>query len=365
MKFSLSREELLQPLQRVIGAVERRNTLAILGNVLINAENSILNLTATDTEIELNDSIAASIDVEGEAALPARKLFDICKTLAEGSDINIEVSDGKALVRSGRSRFNLATLPANQFPKTEELQSAVKFQLGCSALSGALAKTAFSMAQQDVRYYLNGLLLEISADSVKAITTDGHRLSFSEAKTEAGVENRQAIIPRKGVSELIRLLDVGTPDVEVAMTDNHIQFQMGSLRFTSKLIDGRFPDYNRVIPSGEGHVALVDKGTLRQALSRVAILANEKYKGVRLEFQAGQVKIQTNNPEQEEAEEELAIEYTGPNIEIGFNVGYVIDVLGAIEGDEVSLKLSDGNSSCLVTAAGTENHKYVIMPMRL
>jgi len=365
MKFSLSREELLQPLQRVIGAVERRNTLAILGNVLITANNGMLYLTATDTEIELSDSVAANIEVEGEATLPARKLFDICKTLSDGSEINIEVTDAKALVRSGRSRFNLATLPANQFPKTDSLQSAVTFALGSDALASALAKTAFSMAQQDVRYYLNGLLLEISADKVRAVTTDGHRLSFSEAETSSGVENRQAIIPRKGVSELIRLLDAGAPDVEVAMTDNHIQFQMGTLRFTSKLIDGKFPDYNRVIPSGDGFIAQVDKGSFKQALSRVAILANEKYKGVRLEFQEGQVKVQTNNPEQEEAEEELTIDYTGPNIEIGFNVSYVIDVLGAIEGDDVSLKISDGNSSCLITAAGTDHHKYVVMPMRL
>ena len=365
MKFSLSREELLQPLQRVIGAVERRNTLAILGNVLITAENGMLYLTATDTEIELSDSVAANIEVDGEATLPARKLFDICKTLSDGAEVLVEVSDSKALVRSGRSRFNLATLPAAQFPKTESLQAAVTFSLGSDALAGALGKTAFSMAQQDVRYYLNGLLLEINADSLRAVTTDGHRLSFSEAETSSGVESRQAIIPRKGVSELIRLLDSGAPDVEVAMTDNHVQFQLGSLRFTSKLIDGRFPDYNRVIPSAEGFIAQVDKASFKQALSRVAILANEKYKGVRLEFTEGQVKVQTNNPEQEEAEEELAIDYTGPNIEIGFNVSYVIDVLGAIEGDDVSLKLTDGNSSCLVTATGTDHHKYVVMPMRL
>ncbi len=365
MKFSLSREELLQPLQRVIGAVERRNTLAILANVLITADNGILYLTATDTEIELSDSTAANIEVEGEATVPARKLFDICKTLSDGSEINVEIADGKALIRSGRSRFNLATLPAIQFPKTEALQAAATFSLGSEALSSALAKTAFSMAQQDVRYYLNGLLLEISSDTVRAVTTDGHRLSFSEASTESGVDNHQAIIPRKGVNELIRLLDSGGPDVEVAMTDNHIQFVMGSLRFTSKLIDGKFPDYNRVIPSAEGYIASVDKNSFKQALSRVAILANEKYKGVRLEFKEGQVKVQTNNPEQEEAEEELAIDYSGPVIEIGFNVSYVIDVLGAIEGDDVSLKISDGNSSCLITASGTDQHKYVVMPMRL
>lgn len=365
MKFSLSREELLQPLQRVIGAVERRNTLAILGNVLIKAENGSLFLTATDTEIELSDSTPAEVETEGEATLPARKLFDICKTLSVGAQVRIEVADGKALVRAERSRFNLATLPAAQFPRTDSLQSAVTFTLGSDALSGALARTSFSMAQQDVRYYLNGLLLEINPDSLRAVTTDGHRLSFSEAQTQAGVESRQAIIPRKGVSELIRLLDCGGEDVEVAMTDNHVQFQLGTLRFTSKLIDGRFPDYNRVIPSGDGHLATVDKATFKQALSRVAILANEKYKGVRLEFQPGQVKVQTNNPEQEEAEEELAIDYNGPAVEIGFNVGYVIDVLGVIDGDEVALRLSDGNSSCLITAMGSDNHKYVIMPMRL
>lgn len=365
MKFNLSREELLLPLQRVVGAIERRNTLAILGNVLIDAKDNILSLTATDTEIELSDSTAAEVEIDGQTTLPARKLFDICKTLSEGANIQFEIGDTKASIRSGRSRFNLATLPASQFPKTEALQTPICFTLNSNALSSTLAKTAFSMAQQDVRYYLNGLLLEIESDRVKAITTDGHRLSYSEAETNVGVDSRQAIVPRKTVNELIRLVDSGDSEVEVALNDNHVQFTMGSLRFTSKLIDGKFPDYNRVIPSVDGHLALVDKATLKQALSRVAILANERYKGVRMEFSNGQLKVQTNNPEQEEAEEELAIEYNGPTIEIGFNVSYVIDVLGAIDGENVSLKLSDGNSSCLIRAAGSDNHKYVVMPMRL
>jgi len=365
MKFSLAREDLLQPLQRVIGAVERRNTLAILGNVLINAQEGELRFTATDTEIELCDAVAADVQQAGEATLPARKLLDICKTLSEGAVVTVDVQDSKAIVTAGRSRFNLTTLPAAQFPKLDALDNAVQFSLSSEALTGALSKTAFSMAQQDVRYYLNGLLLEIDADSLKAVTTDGHRLSYSEADAGSGVNSRQAIIPRKGVSELIRLLDANTPEVDVSMTENHIQFTLGQLRFTSKLIDGRFPDYNRVIPSGEGYTARMDKSSFKQALSRVAILANEKYKGVRLEFSTDQVKIQTNNPEQEEAEEDFTIEYSGPTIEIGFNVSYVIDVLGVIEGDEVTLKIADGNSSCLICAAGTEQHKYVVMPMRL
>lgn len=365
MKLSLSREELLQPLQHVIGAVERRNTQAILANVLVTAKEGTLHLTATDSEIELSDSVSATIHTEGTTTLPARKLFEIIKTLPAGSKVNIDVNEEKALVTTGRSRFSLATLPSIKFPKTKALSTPVSFSLNSSALSSALAKTAFSMAQQDVRYFLNGLLLEIDTDTVRAVSTDGHRLSYSEAETQSGIDNHQAIIPRKGVNELIRLLNTSVPEVQVAITDSHIQFQTGSLRFTSKLIDGKFPDYNRVIPSDGGFTATIDKEDFKQLLSRVAILANEKFKGVKLSFQEGEVKAQTNNPEQEKAEESMLIDYNGPNIEIGFNVSYVIEVLGVIESEKVEFRIKDENSSCLITATETENHKYVLMPMRL
>lgn len=365
MKFSLSRDELMQPLQRVLGAVERRNTRAVLANVLIEAENGLLTLTASDTEIELSDNAVAAIDTEGSITIPAKKLYDICKSLPDNAVIELNCDDTKAVVKSGRSRFNLSTLPAAQFPKIEHKEDLSFATVEASVLRNVFSKTSFSMAQQDVRYYLNGLLLEVQDGKIRAVTTDGHRLSLSEADTDTTLESCQAIIPRKGVNELIRLLDAGTTEIQLTIDSNHILFKIGTVSFFSKLIDGKFPDYNRVIPSDDGYIATVNKADFKQVLTRVSILANEKYKGVRLNFSEGSVKIQTNNPEQEEAEEDFGIIYSGPEIEVGFNIGYITDVLSVLEGDTISLKISDGNSSCLLTSDESLGNKYVVMPMRL
>ncbi len=366
MKLSLSREELLTPLQRVIGAVEKRQTMPVLSHVLVSLQNGTLSLTATDLEIELRDAVEGVMGDDSETTLPARKLLDICKSLPDGAEITLSVSGNKATVKAGRSRFNLTTLSASEFPRTDTLQDPVSFSLPQRGLRSALQKTAFSMALQDVRYYLNGLLLELAPGNLRAVTTDGHRLSLSEYPVDIAVDaQHQAIVPRKGVQELLRLLADDDGDVSVAMTANHVQFSLGNLQYTSKLIDGRFPDYQRVMPADNPRVATIDRETLRQALTRVAILANEKYKGVRLQFGEDVLTVQTHNPEQEEAEDTIAIGFSGDAIEIGFNVGYVLDVLQAIECDTVLFKLSDGNSSCLVTAADDNNHRYVVMPMRL
>jgi len=326
----------------------------------------LFSLTATDLEIELRDAVHGVMGDDSETTLPARKLLDICKTLPDGAEITLSVSGNKATLKAGRSRFNLSTLAANEFPRTDALQEPVLFSLPQRALRSALQKTAFSMALQDVRYYLNGLLLELSPGNLRAVTTDGHRLSLSEFPIDIDIDTQhQAIVPRKGVQELLRLLADEDGDVQVAMTANHVQFALGDLRYTSKLIDGRFPDYQRVMPADNPRIATIDRETLRQALARVAILANEKYKGVRLQFAADRLTVQTHNPEQEEAEDEIAIGFSGDVIEIGFNVGYVLDVLQAIDSESVLFKLSDGNSSCLVTAAEDDNHRYVVMPMRL
>ncbi|MEM9601544.1 MAG: DNA polymerase III subunit beta [Pseudomonadota bacterium] len=366
MKLSLSREDLLAPLQRVIGAVEKRQTMPVLSHVLVSLTDGTLSLTATDLEIELRDSVHGVMGDDSQTTLPARKLLDICKTLPDGAEVALSVSGNKATLKAGRSRFNLSTLAANEFPRTDALQDPVEFSLPQRALRSALQKTAFSMALQDVRYYLNGLLLELSPGNLRAVTTDGHRLSLSEYPVVIDLDSQhQAIVPRKGVQELLRLLADNDADVHVAMTANHVQFTLGDLQYTSKLIDGRFPDYQRVMPADNPHIATIDRETLRQALARVAILANEKYKGVRLQFGKDVLTVQTHNPEQEEAEDEIAIGYGGDPIEIGFNVGYVLDVLQAIDCETVLIKLNDGNSSALVTAADDDDHRYVVMPMRL
>lgn len=366
MKLSLSREDLLTPLQRVIGAIEKRQTMPVLGHVLVEQRDGVLSVTATDLEIELTDSIRATQSDDGETTLPARKLLDICKTLPVGAEVALSVSGNKATLKAGRSRFSLSTLSAAEFPKTNALEDPVTFQLPQRSLRNVLQRTAFSMALQDVRYYLNGLLLELNPGNLRAITTDGHRLSFSECLVGIDLNAPyQSIIPRKGVHELLRLLTDNEDDIDVAMTANHVQCSLGDLRYTSKLIDGRFPDYQRVIPTENSLVVTLDREALRQALSRVAILANEKYKGVRMRFDRNLLTVQTHNPEQEDAEDELPIDYDGVPVEIGFNVGYVLDVLQVIECDTVLIKLNDGNSSALVTAADDDTSRYVVMPMRL
>ena len=366
MKLNISREILLIPLQQIIGVVERKQTIPTLSNVLIKAHAGNITITATDLEIELISNNVIPVDEDGVITLPARKLLDICKNLPNDANIILIVDGNKATISTGRSRFKLSTLPAIDFPALEDIKINFSFIISQAILRKVIEKTAFAMAQQDVRYYLNGLMLELSGNMVRSVATDGHRLALCE--TDIGInipENRQVIIPRKGVLELIRLLDTTDIDATVSLSSNHIRVDMGSLRFTSKLIDGRFPDYQRVMPVNGDKVITTDKQDLRLALTRTSILSNEKYKGVRLSAEADILKIQTNNPEQEEAEEELEVQYNSDHIEIGFNVNYMLDVLNSIEEDAVTIELKDSNSSCLVQEIGDQTAKYVIMPMRL
>ncbi len=368
MKLRIKREDLLSPLQRVIGAVEKRQTLPALANVLVVArEDNGMSVTATDLELELVADTEASVEAPGEVTIPARKLLDICRTLDEGTEIKLECSEGRATVRAARSRFSLATLPAGEFPALDEIQGGMKFQMQAAALKRALEKTAFSMAQQDVRYYLNGLLFEVQADGARVVATDGHRLAMCEISEPPAVqEAMQVIVPRKGVHELQRLLDDKDTSVDIQLTGNHVRVFLPGLRFTSKLIDGRFPDYQRVMPKGGDKFLVADREGLRHALQRASILSNEKYKGIRMIMGEAELKIQTHNPDQEEAEEEFEVEYNGDALEIGFNVTYLLDILAIIEGERVQMSFKDTNSSCLVEDAqeGTEG-QYVVMPMRL
>jgi len=282
------------------------------------------------------------------------------------AQLDISVKKDRALVRSGKSRFTLSTLPATEFPVIDKIKSARKFSLQESALHGLIERTAFAMAQQDVRYYLNGLMLESVSGTLRAVATDGHRLAMCKLMADVGEGvDQQVIVPRKGIQELQRLLEQKDADIQVEIGSNHIRITTDELRFTSKLIDGRFPDYQRVMPKNADKRLLINRDLLRQALTRTSILSNEKYRGIRLEISENNIKIQAHNPEQEEAVEEIDATYDDDVIVIGFNVTYLLDVLNAINTDDVEMFLSDGNSSTLINKPGDENCRYVVMPMRL
>ncbi len=366
MKFTIDRESFLKPLQQVIGVVERRQTLPVLGNLLINASTDRLKLTATDLEVEIQAGASAKIEESGEITLPARKLIDICKALPENASIQVSIKDQKAQIRSGKSRFSLSTLPATDFPLVEKINGDSKFALTQGQLKEVIDRTQFSMAQQDVRYYLNGLMLEMGNGFLRAVATDGHRLALCDMPVEIQTDNpRQVIVPRKGIQELQRLLDDSEAAVSVELGANHIRLIAGDVCFTSKLVDGRFPDYDRVLPKGGDKLVVADRDLFRQALSRTSILSNEKYRGIRLNLEKNNIKIQAHNPEQEEADEEFEVDYSGGELEIGFNVTYLLDVLAAVRSDNVEIVLGDSNSSCLIKQPGTDQYRYVVMPMRL
>ena len=364
MKLSAARDVLLKPLQAVIGVVERRQTMPILSNVLLVAKGNELAVTATDLEVELVAHTEVNVEAGGEITVSGRKLLDICRALPEGSDVDISLTGEKVVVRSGRSKFSLATLPAAEFPSVEDIKAGQTVEVSQEVLGRLIEKTHFSMAQQDVRYYLNGMLLETGGSHLRAVATDGHRLALCEAELGGSIQEQQVIVPRKGVLELQRLMS-GEGDVNLELGPNHVRIQLDGIRFTSKLIDGRFPEYERVIPQESSNELTADRTAFRGALQRTAILSNEKYRGIRLIIRDSGVVMQAHNPEQEEAEEELEVEYSGEDIEIGFNVNYLLDALGAVEADQVTLSVLDGNSSCLIRQPGRDDAKFVVMPMRL
>ncbi|WHU42283.1 DNA polymerase III subunit beta [Pseudomonas fulva] len=358
---------MLKPLQLVAGVVERRQTLPVLSNVLLVVQGQQLSLTGTDLEVELVGRVQLEEPAEpGEITVPARKLMDICKSLPSDVLIDIKLDEQKLLVKAGRSRFTLSTLPANDFPTVEEGPGSLTCNLEQSKLRRLIERTSFAMAQQDVRYYLNGMLLEVSRNTLRAVSTDGHRLALCSMSAPIEQDDRhQVIVPRKGILELARLLTEPEGMVSIVLGQHHIRATTGEFTFTSKLVDGKFPDYERVLPKGGDKLVIGDRQALREAFSRTAILSNEKYRGIRLLLAAGQLKIQANNPEQEEAEEEISVDYDGSSLEIGFNVSYLLDVLGVMTTEQVRLILSDSNSSALLQEAGNDDSSYVVMPMRL
>jgi DNA polymerase-3 subunit beta len=336
MKFSAERESLLAALQSVIGVVERRQTMPILANLLLAAEQGKISVTATDLEVELVASAEIKSGVDGRLTVPGRKLLDICRSLPDEATLSFTQDGDKLTVKAGRSRFVLATLPAADFPVIDELAQQQSLKIPQADLRRLLDKTHFSMAQQDVRYYLNGMLLETDGKMLRTVATDGHRLALCEMDLPSKGNGQQVIVPRKGVLELQRLL--GTEgDVVITIGSNHIRAQIGDVRFTSKLIDGRFPEYGRVIPTAPSKAVVADRETLRAALQRTAILANEKYRGIRLALKKNSMTLQAHNPEQEEAEEQVEVSYKGDELEVGFNVGYLLDALAAVDGNEVEI----------------------------
>jgi DNA polymerase III subunit beta len=360
------REILLKPLQMIVGVVERKQTLPILANVLVRVTGKELSLAATDLEVELRTKVEIDGAKDEEFTVPARKLLDICKALPESAEVSLEVEGDKAVLRSGRGRYSLGILPAQDFPGVEEKPAVERFRIAEDALKNLLEKTQFAMAQQDVRYYLNGLLLEVRNGRVRTVATDGHRLALCELADDGLADKDvQVIVPRKAVMELGRLLERTDGMVDVEISASHIKLRIGETTFVSKLIDGRFPDYERVIPRGEPERLLADREALRQALIRTAILSNEKYRGIRFRLEAGMLELVAHNPEQEEAEEKVEVDYEGRELVIGFNVGYLLDVINVLDTDQVEFALIDANSSCLIQGEGRDDARYVVMPMRL
>ncbi|GAB3109781.1 DNA polymerase III subunit beta [Aestuariicella hydrocarbonica] len=366
MKFSVPREALLKPLQLVAGVVERRQTLPVLANVLIVLEGDRLSMTGTDLEVEIVARVQLPEAGEsGELTVPARKLVDICRSLPDDAILQFSEENQRVILKSGRSRFTLSTLPANDFPNVEQGPGDLQFSCEQQDIKRLIDRTGFAMAQQDVRYYLNGMLWEVQEGQLRAVATDGHRLAMcTRAVSVSNPEVTQAILPRKGVVELARLLD-GQGNVEVILGSNHIRVATEAYTFTSKLVDGKFPDYERVLPKGGNKLVFGDRNELRQAFGRTAILSNEKYRGVRLLLTDGQLTIVANNPEQEEAEEQVAVDYNGDQLEIGFNVSYLQDVTGVLSSEKIKMTLSDSNSSALLEETEGGDSVYVVMPMRL
>jgi DNA polymerase-3 subunit beta len=365
MKLTASREDILTPLQSVIGVVERRQTMPVLANVLLSARDDKLSITGTDLEVELVATNAVSVQVPGEITVPGRKLLDIFKALPEKTSVTLSTEGERVSLKGGKSRFTLSTLPAAEFPLVDEINAQQTLTVSQGEFRRLIDKTHFSMAQQDVRYYLNGMLLETEGKSLRAVATDGHRLALCETELATRAKTaQQVIVPRKGVLELQRILGADG-NLELAVGTNHVRAQVGNIRFTSKLIDGRFPEYGRVIPANPTKIIEADRDVLRAALQRTAILSNEKYRGIRLVLKTGVLTLQAHNPEQEEAEDQIEVAFEGDEIEVGFNVNYLLDALAAIDSEKVEIGLTDANSSCLIRQPATTTARYVVMPMRL
>jgi DNA polymerase-3 subunit beta len=366
--FQLSRDALLKPLQAVSGIVEKRHTLPILSNVLIRRAGKKLSFIATDLEIQVSTA-CEELDAGGQEVsftVSARKLQDILRALPDGSDTTLDLQNNKLQVRAGKSRFNLQTLPANDFPTLAEPGALVAgMRLEQGSLRELISLVQYSMAQQDIRYYLNGLLLVVDDNLIKLVATDGHRLSYIAAEIGPQQQKTEVILPRKAVLELGKLLESSNEPVEIEIYASQARFRFGNVELVTKLIDGKFPDYTRVIPTNYQKRISLDRLVLLQALQRAAILSNEKFRGVRWMLTANSLRISCTNNEQEEAQEELEVDYSDEALDVGFNITYLLDVLNNVHDGKVDCAFGDANSSMLLTAPERKEFKYVVMPMRI
>jgi DNA polymerase-3 subunit beta len=361
------RDEILDPLSAVSGIIERRHTLPILSNVLIDRSADALSFLATDIEIQIQARSAASLPGEAHAVtVGARKLVDILRALPEGAEVTLQQQDKRLLVKAGKSRFTLQTLPAEDFPRLAKPAGDVaRFTLTQKALRRLLGLVQYAMAQQDIRYYLNGLLVVVEDKQLKLVATDGHRLAYASLPLAADLPRQEVIVPRKTVLELGKLLADNDEEVKIELAATQAAFSFGSVELVSKLVDGKFPDYTRVIPTTHKNKLQLEREPLRQALMRAAILSNEKFRGVRWVLGDGSLKIVSSNAEQEEAHEELEVKYSGDALDIGFNVNYLLDVLNNVSGSAVDCAFGDSSSSALLSYATEKDFKYVVMPMRI
>ena len=366
MNIQINRETLLKPLTSVTSIVEKRHTLPILSNLLLEVKQNKIHLTATDLEMQISLTVDSATSGDFSTTLSAKKLLDICRSLPDNADINMNTTESRITLKAAKSRFNLQTLPAVDYPVMTKTQgNTTLVVLAQRELKDLLKQVEFAMAQQDIRYYLNGLLFEIAANKLNIVGTDGHRLSFTSTELKQNYEKQDVILPRKTVVELIKLLDDSDDEVQIELASNQVNFSFANLKLISKVIDGKFPDYNRVIPVGHQNTFSVERLNVLLAMQRASILSNEKYRGIRMVLSNNNLKLISTNSDQEEAEEELEINYSGDALDIGFNVTYLIDVLNNTNSDQANFSFADANSSCLITIPNNPNYKYVVMPMRI
>jgi DNA polymerase-3 subunit beta len=362
-----TQEKVLSVLQSVAGIVERRHTLPILANVLIRKTGQSLQLTTSDLEIQ----IRTTAELDGDAGnftttVGARKLIDILRTMPADQTVSLESSQNKLILKGGKSKFTLQSLPAEDFPLVQEAASfGPAFSVPQKTLKSLLGQVSFAMAVHDIRYYLNGILFVAEGKQLSLVATDGHRLAYASATLEVEVPKQEVILPRKTVMEMQRLLSDADGLIDMQFASNQAKFSFQGMEFVTKLVEGKFPDYNRVIPKNHKYKITLGRQTLLASLQRTAILTSEKFKGVRLNIDPGTLRIASSNAEQEEAVDELDIDFNGDNIEIGFNVTYLIDVLTNMGQEMVNVELSDSNSSALITIPDNTHFKYVVMPMRI
>ncbi|HQZ07484.1 MAG TPA: DNA polymerase III subunit beta [Burkholderiaceae bacterium] len=362
-----TQEKVLAVLQSVSGIVERRHTLPILANVLIRKTDGVVQFTTSDLEIQIRTSAELGGDNGNfTTTIGARKLIDILRTMPADQTVALESNQNKIILKGGKSKFTLQTLPAEDFPLVQEAPGfGPKFSVPQKTLKDLLGQVAFAMAVHDIRYYLNGILFVAEGKQLSLVATDGHRLAFASVTLETEVPRQEVILPRKTVLEMQRLLSDAEGTIEMQFASNQARFDFGGMEFVTKLVEGKFPDYNRVIPKNHKNSITLGRQALLATLQRTAILTSDKFKGVRLNLDPGSLRVASNNAEQEEAMDELDIDYGGDSIEIGFNVTYLIDALSNMNQDMVKLELSDGNSSALFTIPENTTFKYVVMPMRI